>query len=188
MGKPSEAKMEKRKIFINRLSDEPGFYDQIFHKNVTADELLLPHVVLKYLYNNFNIGYRPQNAKKTKRLAIQTHGNLTVLALVGHLFQEKYNLKIPIRDENKRILTMLINRFHQQNEHAEFFKTLDKTIMNLLNVLERWLKRTLKLQEKNEGLQDVRKIFVTDDTIDNLLNDKQVKKQLERFASNMPSL
>jgi hypothetical protein len=116
---PAPAKMQVRKIFLkaSALSEEElpeGFYDVVFPEHVTTEELLLAFSVSEYLYKEFNIGYRPQGVKRTRRYMIQTHGNLTILGLVGSVLRSKFGLELPIVGPEKQLLgNLLIPRFER---------------------------------------------------------------------------
>lgn len=192
--KPAPAKMQVKKIFVkapapSEVELPEGFYDIVFPENVGAEELLLPYLVSNYLYDEFSIGYRPQGVKRTKKYMIQTHGNLTVLALLGRAIRSKYGLEIPVPAPAKQLLgNLLIPRFESVAEHPDFFARFDRGAKILLDGLGEWVDRAIKRQRREEGTGDFRKIFISQSTHAEILGDRRMKKVLKRTQKYMPDL
>jgi len=192
--KPAPAKMQAKKIFVKSPapSEEElpeGFYDIVFPDHVGAEELLMPHLVSNYLYERFSIGYRPQGVKRTKKYMIQTHGNLTVLALAGWAIRSKYRLEMPIRTSSKQLLgNLLIPRFESAADYPEFFAKFKRGVRILLEGLEDWVGRAIKRQRREEGTSDFRKIFISSSTHQLILRDRRMRKALKRSLKYMPDL
>lgn len=192
--KPAPAKMQVRKIFVKALapSEEElpeGFYDIVFPEHVAADELLLPLLVSKYLYDEFEIGYRPQDVRRTRRYMIQTHGNLTVLALIGWAIRSKYRLEMPMRGPRKQVLSnLLIPRFESADDFPEYFTEFNRSVRILLDGLDEWVNRATKRQRREEGRVDLRKIFISSSTHQHILRDRRMRHELKRTQKHMPDL
>ena len=192
--KPAPAKMQVRKIFVKSSapSEEElpeGFYDIVFPERVAAEELLLPFLVSNYLYDEFAIGYRPQGVKRTKRYMVQTHGNLTVLALIGWAIRSKYRLEIPMSGQRKQFLgNLLIPRFENTDDHPEYFTGFNRSVRILLDGLDEWVNRAAKRQSRDEGRVDLRKIFISGSTHQHILRDRRMKQELKRAQKHMPDL
>lgn len=192
--KPAPAKMQVRKIFVKASapSEEElpeGFYDIVFPEHVAADELLLPFLVSKYLYDKFKIGYRPQGVKRTRRYMIQTHGNLTALALMGRIIRSKYGLEMSMRGPRKQLLSnLLIPRFETCDDFPEYFKEFDRSIRIMLDGLDEWVNRATKRQRREEGRVDFRKIFISPSTLQDVLRDRRMKHELKRTQKHIPDL
>lgn len=189
--KPAPAKMQVRKIFVKATPSEEelpeGFYDIVFPVHVTAEELLLPYLISNYLYDAFRIGYRPQGVKRTRRYMIQTHGNLTVLALIGRIVRSKYRLELPLR--NPQLLgNLLIPRFEIPADHPEYFSELEDGVRILLNGLDDWAKRAAKIQSRDEGQVDFRKIFISSATHQSIVRDRKMRDLLRRAEDRLPDL
>jgi hypothetical protein len=192
--KPAPAKMQVRKIFVKAPtpSEEElpeGFYDVVFPEHVTTEELLLPFLVSNYLYDEFRIGYRPQGARQTRRYMIQTHGNLTVLALIGGAIRSKYRLGIPMRGQKRQLLAnILIPRFESPGDHPEYFEEFDRGVRILLNGLDSWVNRTAKRQRREEGRADFRKIFIAPSAYQHILHDLRMRRENKRALRHIPDL
>jgi hypothetical protein len=183
--------MQVRKIFVKATPSEEelpeGFYDIVFSAHVTAEELLLPFLVSNYLYDAFKIGYRPQGVKRTRRYMIQTHGNLTVLALIGRMIRSKYRLELPLR--NPQLLgNLLIPRFEIPKDHPEYFVGLENGVRILIDGLDDWVKRAARIQSKEEGQVDFRKIFISSTTHQSIVRDRKMREVLRRAESRLPDL
>jgi len=192
--KPAPAKMQVRKLFVKALAPveeglPEGFYDIVFPEHVAADELLLPLLVSKYLYDEFAIGHRPQGAMRTRRYMIRTHGNLTVLALVGRAIRSKYRLEMPMRGSKKQLLSnLLVPRFETHGDFPEYFSEFKQSIRILLDGLDGWVNRATKRQTREEGRVDFRKIFVSASTHQHILRDQRMGRALKRTQAHMPDL
>lgn len=192
--KPAPAKMQSRKIFVKAPSPSEeelpeGFYDIVFPEGVSTEELLLPYLVSNYLYDNFRIGYRPQGAKRTRRYMTQTHGNLTVLALMGCTIRSKYDLGMPLDGHGKQLLSnLLIPRFESPDDHPEYFSPFSRGVSILLSGLDRWIDRAAKLQRRKEGAVDIRKIYISSSTLHAILHDRRMKHELKRVEKKIPDL
>jgi len=192
--KPAPAKMQSRKIFVkaSTLSEDElpeGFYDIVFPEHVSTEELLLPYLANNYLYDKFAIGYRPQGAKRTRRYMIQTHGNLTVLTLLGRAIRSKYRLEMPLEVPRKQLLgNLLIPRFEKPHDFPEYFADFKRSVTVLLNGLDEWVDRAARLQRRTEGSVDLRKIFVSSSTLQAILRDRRMKHELRRVEKKIPDL
>lgn len=192
--KPAPAKMQVRKIFVKAPAPPEeelpeGFYDIVFPEHVTTEELLLPLLVSKYLYDWFSIGYRPQGAKRTRRYMIQTHGNLTVLAILGRAIRLKYRLETPIQGPRKQLLgNLLIPRFESTDDFPEYFKGFHRSASILLDGLDEWVKRTAKRQRRQDGRVDFRNMFISPSSYQHILRDRRVIQDLKRGQKHIPDL
>jgi len=192
--KPAPAKMEAKKIFVKAqgsIEEElpAGFYDIVFPEDITADELLFPFLVSCYLYDEFEIGYRPKGARRTRKYMLQTHGNLTILALLGRAIRSKYSLETPIQRAKKQLLSnLLIPRFENPDRFPEYFPALNRSVRILLNGLDTWVKRASKRQSREEGRVDIRKLFISPATHQNILRDRSMKYELRRTQRYLPTL
>jgi len=192
--KPAPAKMQVRKIFVKASapSEEElpeGFYDIVFPEHVAAEELLLPLLISNYLYDEFGIGYRPQGVRRTKRYMIQTHGNLTVLVLIGSAVRSKYRLEMPMRGPRKQLLgNLLIPRFECVADFPEYFAKFNRSVEILLDGLDEWVNRAAKRQRREEGRVDFRKIFISPSTHQHILRDRRMRQELKRTQKHMPDL
>jgi len=192
--KPAPAKMQVKKIFVKTqvLSEEElpdGFYDIVFPEHIAPEELLLPLLVSNYLYDEFSIGYRPQGVRRTVRYMIQTHGNLTVLALVGRAVRLAYDLEIPMRGPRRTLLgNLLIPRFESAVEHPEFFARFNRSVQVLLGGLEEWASRAVKRQRREEDSSDLRKIFISQSTHRAILRDRRMRHVLKHTQKYIPEL
>jgi len=193
-GKPAPAKMQVRKLFVKApaLPEEElpeGFYDTVFPDHVSAEEILLPHLVSDYLYEEFEIGYRPQGVRRTRWYMTQTHGNLTVLALVGWVIRSKYHFDIPLSSPRKQLLgNLLIPRFESTADFPDYFGGCKRSVRIVLDGLDGWVKRAAKEQWRNEGSVDLRKIFVSSSTYRRILSDRRMKQELKRAHKHLPDL
>jgi hypothetical protein len=192
--KPAPAKMEQRKIFVKSSPIEEkelpqGFYDIVFHDGVSGEELLLPHLVSSYLYNKFDIGYRPQGAKQTRKYMIQTHGNLTVLALMGMVIRQKYAFELPVKGPKLQILKiLLVPRFENPEEHPEFFHVFAKAVGRLLKGLDKWVAKAAKKQKRAVGSIDIRKIFISAATFEKITSDRAMRSVISMAQKHLPPL
>jgi hypothetical protein len=194
--KPAPAKMQVKKIFVKVKSSAPseeelpeGFYDLVFPEGVCAEELLFPFLVSNYLYEEFQIGYRPQGAKRTKRYMVQTHGNLTVLALIGWAVRSRYRFEPLGQGTGKQLLgNLLIPRFESVTDFPEYFAKFNQAAKILLSALDEWVTRAAKRQRREEGHVDLRKIFVSSSTHKHILSDRRMKQALKRVQRHMPEL
>ena len=186
--------MQVRKIFVKASapSEEElpeGFYDIVFPEHVAAEELLLPYLISNYLYDEFAIGYRPQGVRRTKRYMVQTHGNLTVLALIGSAVRSKYRLEMPMRGPRKQLLgNLLIPRFECVADFPEYFAKFNRSAEILLDGLGKWVNRAAKRQRREEGRVDFRKIFISQATYHHILSDRRMRQELKRTQKHMPDL
>ena len=191
---PTPAKMQVKKLFVKAPgpSEEElpeGFYDMVFPEHVTPEELLLPFLVSNYLYDHFEVGYRPQGVKRTRRYMIQTHGNLTVLALMGRAIRSNYRLEMPVHGPKKQLLgNLLIPRLECAEDFPEYFPEFNKCVRILLDGLDEWVKRAAKRQSREEGRVDFRKLFISPSTHRQILNDRRMKLQLKRTELHLPDL
>ncbi len=120
---------------------------------------------------------------------IQTHGNLTVLALAGWAVRSKYNLQMPTQGTEKRLLgNLLIPRFERATEHPEFFARFNRSMEILLDGLDGWVSRAAKRQRREEGRGDFRKIFISQSTHQHILRDRMMKQVLKRCQKYVPDL
>lgn len=192
--KPAPAKMQVRRIFVKASapSEEElpeGFYDIVFPEHVAAEELLLPHLISNYLYEEFSIGYRPHGVRRTKRYMMQTHGNLTILAVVGCAVRSKYGLEVPMRGARKQLLgNLLIPRFECVAEFPDYFERFNQSVRMLLDGLNEWVKRAAKRQRREEGRVDFRKMFISPSTYQHILRDRRMRHVLKRSQKHMPDL
>lgn len=192
--KPAPAKMEQRRIFVKSSiveeSELPqGFYDIVFHDGVSGEEMLLPYLVSNYLYNEFSIGYRPQGANRTRKYMIQTHGNLTVLALVGLVIRKKYSFHLPVKGQKQQVLkVLLLPRFEDPDDYPEFFEEFRKVVSNLLKALDRWVLKTAQRQKREIGAIDIRKIFISSASFDEIVSDSSMRSAISKAQKNLPPL
>jgi hypothetical protein len=192
--KPAPAKMEQRKIFVKtppiEESELPqGFYDIVFHEGVSGEELLLSYLVSSYLYREFSIGYRPQGANRTRKYMIQTHGNLTVLALVGLVIRKKYSLQLPIKGQKQQVLkVLLLPRFESSEDYPEFFETFRKIVKNMLKGLDKWVLKTTQKQKREIGSIDIRKIFISSASFDEITSDASMRSVISKTQKKLPPL
>jgi AIPR protein len=191
---PAPAKMQAKRIFVKAAGpseeDLPeGFYDIVFPDDVTTDELLLPLLVSNYMYDKFKVGYRPQGVRRTRRYMIQTHGNLTVLALIGWAVRHKYRLQRPLRGSGKQLLSnLLIPRFESVHDFPEYLREFNRGVRVLLDGLDAWTERATRRQSREEGRVDLRKIFISSSTYPEILRDRRMRNQLTRTQRYMPDL
>lgn len=193
--KPAPAKMQAKKIFI-RAATPPeeelptGFYDSVFHENIVVEELLFPYLVSEYLYDKFAIGYRPQLKKRTRKYMVQTHGNLTVLALVGRAIQTRYRLELPVKDLKKKQLlsNFLIPRFENPRDYPEYFEQFDKGFRALFKGVDQWVARAVKKQIREASFSDIRAIFVDPSTLQKMTADRQLRIAVTKLQKHLPEL
>ena len=120
---------------------------------------------------------------------IQTHGNLTVLALIGRAVRSKYRLELPIRGPQKQLLAnLLIPRFENVADHPEYFAEFNRSVGILLDGLNEWVSRAAKRQRREEGHVDFRKIFISASTHNQILRDRRMSYELKRTKKHMPDL
>ncbi len=192
--KPAQAKMEQRKIFVksNSIQEEElpeGFYDIVFHDGVCCEELLLAYLVSRYLKNEFGIGHRPLGARRTRGYMMKTHGNLSVLGLVGKLLRHKYSLDLPIKGQMLQVLkVLLVPRFENPDEHPEFFTAFKKAFAKLWKGLEAWIEKAEKRQRRELGAVDLRKLFIAGSTFEEILHDGSMKSTLRKAQKQLPEL
>lgn len=192
--KPAPAKMQVKKLFVkaSALTEKElpvGFYDIVFPDYVAAEDLLLPFLVSNHLYDDFKIGYRPQGVKRTKKYMVQTHGNLTILALLGRAIRFKYRLEMPLQASRKQLLgNLLIPRFERPSDHPEFFTNFNRSCQKLLNGIYDWVNREAKRQEREEGLVDIRKMFISATTLGDILGDRRMRQTMKRAQTHLPEL
>lgn len=191
---PAPAKMEKRKVFIRNSApaEEPeselpeGFYDLVFHRGVICEELLIPKLVANYLYCQFDVGYRGLGSKRTKRYLLRTHGNLTLLACVGRAMRNRYQFAIPLIARRRQLLcNLLVPRFERPEDYPEYFDHFDKGVKYLLSAVESWLSKAIARQRREEGEEDVRRIFVNKQTFDVLVKNPKIKRALGRLKDKI---
>jgi len=192
--KPAPAKMQTRKLFVKSSAPPEeelpeGFYDIVFPEHVAAEELLLPLLVSKHMYEKYEIGYRPRGARRTRRYMVQSHGNLTVLSLVGRAIRSKYRLEMPIRGPRKQLLgNLLIPRFEGAEDFPEYFTEFNRSARILLDGLDEWVNREAKRQRREKGRVDFRNIFISASTYHLILRDRRMKQVLKRAQRNLPEL
>jgi hypothetical protein len=166
-----------------------GFYDLVFPEHSVAEELLLPYLVSDCLYHRFSIGHRPKEARKNIAYMVRTHGNLTVLALVGRAIRWRYELEMPLQSQKRQLLgNILIPRFGSPSDHPEFTKAFDRGVRILLDGLDDWVRRAVKRQKREEGSSDVRKIFISPAALHDILQDRKMKLDMKRCRKKMPDL
>ena len=120
---------------------------------------------------------------------IQTHGNLTVLVLTGLVLRSKYSLEMPLDGTKKRLLSnLLIPRFEVPDDFPEYFSKFDRSVRILLDGLDAWVKRASKRQRRQEGLIDIRKLFISPVTHQLILRDARMRQHLRRAQKRIPDL
>lgn len=120
---------------------------------------------------------------------IQTHGNLTVLALVGYAIRSKYRFDLPIPEHKKQFLSnMLIPRFENPDRIPEYIGKFNKGIRRLIEGLDEWVSRAGKKQSREEGRVDFRKMFISQASFQQMVRDRRMKKTLQRLQKQVPDL
>ena len=196
--RPAPAKMQAKRIFVRSSTalreelerDLPeGFYDTVFHPAVSAVELLFPHLVAKYLLDEFSIGYQPWGARHTRRYMIQTHGSLTVLALVALAVRKKYRLELPVAGKEKQFLrNVLVPLFENRQDGHVFFAVLRKAVNSFMSEIDGWTARAAKRQRREEGEVDIRGIFSKSDTFKTILTDRRMREAVRMLQKRLPEI
>jgi hypothetical protein len=174
IGKPNEAKEEKREIFGK-------YYQEIFPKERSPYELLLPWLVRAYLYKYHEIGRREQPRKKFILHYVRTRGDLTVLALTGKILERKY-LK---GSKKTRNIKLLVDRFEKPEDHREFFENFDSAVNLLVKSLQDWARKRKKIVEKQEGAWDSRELHRN---YGEILEHPNVRRAIRESMHSLPRL
>jgi hypothetical protein len=177
VGKPHEAKDEKREVFGK-------FRREVFPNTRTARELLLPWLVRRDLRSAFQVGHRRHGERKTVRYYVRTVGDLTILAFVGEIVRRKYHI-FTQSARASGILRMLVERFEDQEAHPEFFSKYDKVIKRVLQATESWAKRRKTAASKKGEEWDVRELHIG---YHNALRDPGIRKAIHKGVASLPAL